>query len=195
MNTEELNKLVEKYYEGKTSDTEELLLRDFFCGNNIPAGFEAEKEIFSFYSGLEKIPEPSHDFEDKVLAGVEKSISVQLSHKKSRLVISILSAAAGILILTGSYFFFIHKTEPADTFSDPELAYAETMKVLYNISSHINQGTQSLKPLSKMQDVSSKSFETISKSTMMIEENMKNLDNILKAVDKPGVQSNDSINR
>jgi len=71
MNREELNRLLKKYYEGKTSEAEELILRKFFGEKNVPAGFEAEKEIFGFYSRLKKIPGPSHDLEKRIIAGVE----------------------------------------------------------------------------------------------------------------------------
>lgn len=191
MNTEELKKILEKYYEGKASEEEELTLRKFFSENNVPVGFETEKEIFGFYERMGKIPDLSPDFEGKIIAGIDKNISGSL--KKRRLVISLLSAAAGVLILTGLYFFFLNKTEPGDTFSDPELAYAETLKILYNVSLQFNNGTQTLRPLGKMQEVSTKSFEEINRSTIIIEEKMKNLNYIRNAMDLISLPSSEKL--
>jgi hypothetical protein len=195
MNTEELKKLLEKYYEGKTSEAEEFTLREFISNNNIPVGYETEKEIFGFYSGLEKVPEPSPDFEEKIMTVLDKNISGLWSLKRRRLVLSLFNAAAVVLILTGSYFFFIHKSEPGDTFSDPELAYAETLKILYTVSSRLNKGTQTLKPLCKMNEAGSKSVEAINKSTIIIEENMKNMNYFRKAFEIISLSSKDSINK
>ena len=38
------------------------------------------------------------------------------SARVRKFLIPLLSAAAGLLILAGSYFFFIHRTEPEDTY-------------------------------------------------------------------------------
>jgi hypothetical protein len=192
MNTEELKKLLEKYYEGTTSESEELAIRKFFSKKNIPSEFEAEKEIFGFYSSLENIPEPSTDFEEKIMSAVNNSIST--SGEKRRFVISLLGAAAGVLILIGTYFFFVYQKQPRDTFSDPQLAYAETMKILYDVSSRLNKCTESLKPVGKIHEVRSKSFKTINRSTLKVEENMKNLNYLNKAMDIINVPSNDKIN-
>jgi hypothetical protein len=115
--------------------------------------------------------------------------------RKRRFALSIASAAAGVLILAGTYFFFLHRAEPRDTFSDPQLAYAETMKILYNVSSKINQGTRPLNSLGKMQDFSSKSFEAFDRSAVMIEEKLKNLGYIRKAMDMVSLPEGDSLNK
>jgi len=198
MKPEGPDKLLEKYYEGNTSEAEELLLRQYFCKEDSPAGYETEKEIFGFYSDLEKIPEPSADFEKRILAGIDRNIFRSDLQKKRRLFLSLMGAAAGVLILTGSYFFFIHRAEPRDTFSDPELAYAETLKILYNVSSGLNHGTQSLKPLSKMQVIPRKSFKAIDKSAKIFEEKMKSLNYISEAfniVSLPSGERNTKIKK
>ena len=51
MNEEELKRLIEKYYSGTSTDDEEKTLRAYFSENIAPAGYEAEKEIFSLLYG------------------------------------------------------------------------------------------------------------------------------------------------
>ena len=58
MNEGELKKLLDKYYNGDSTDNEEMLLRDFFNNENVPGGYEAEKAIFSYFSSPVNIPEP-----------------------------------------------------------------------------------------------------------------------------------------
>jgi len=195
MKREELNKLLEKYYDGNTSEAEELSLRNFFCGDDIPAGYEAEKEIFRYYSGFEKIPETSPGFEKKILEAVDMNIGRSQILRKRRFVLSLVSSAASVLILTGTYLFFLHRAGPRDTFSDPQLAYAETMKILYNVSSRINHGTLPLNSLGRMHDFSSKSFEAFDRSAILIEEKMKNLEYIRKAINIVSLPEGDSLNK
>jgi hypothetical protein len=132
MNTKELNRLLEKYYKGDSTEEEEEMLRRFFTGDNIPEGYEAEKDIFTYYNEAIAVPEPSYDFEARILEGIDKSEESRRKVTIRRYLFPSLSAAAGILLLAGSYFFFIHRSEPRDTFTDPAIAYAETMKILMN---------------------------------------------------------------
>ncbi len=107
----------------------------------------------------------------------------------------ILSAAAGLLILGGSYFYFIVRAEPRDTFTDPEIAYAETIKILREVSSQMNRGTQVLEPVGKINKVTKKSFETINKSTRIVEKNLKNLELLNKAIEITHVPVEKNINK
>jgi len=92
-----------------------------------------------------------------------------------RILIPVLSAAAGLIILAGSYFFFVHEKLPEDTFSDPKIAYAETMKILMDVSTQLNHGTQSLQAVGKMDEMKVKSFKSINKSTVLVQKNLRSL--------------------
>ncbi len=173
MKKEELNRLLEKYYSGGSTADEEEVLRSFFNGADIPEGFEAEKAIFGYYSALIDIPGPSDDFEVRILAGIDESEKRRSWVSTSNLNRFILSTAAGLLIITGLYFFFTDKSELEDTFTDPELAYAETIKILQDVSSQLNRGTRVLEPVGKINEV----------KTNNIGKNLKNLEYIRAAID------------
>ena len=181
MKEEELKRLVEKYYSGESTEEEENTLRDFFRKDNVPEGYEAEKEIFSFYNGSDNIPEPSIDFEARILAGIDASERVAGSQKTKRYIISVMSAAAGLLLLAGSYFFFVKESETTDTYTDPKIAYAETIKILMEVSSQLNHGTQALEPVGKMKMITSKSFHSINKSTRIIESSLEKINHLQNA--------------
>jgi hypothetical protein len=195
MNEEELKRLIEKYYSGETSDEEERALRDFFRKGNIPEGYESERLIFSYYTESSGIPEPDVDFEARILAGIDASGLRNGSQKLKKYLLPLLGAAAGILILAGSYFFFASRTVSEDTFSDPQIAYAETIKILRDVSSQLNQGAQELEPVGKMNEMAKKGFEPINKSARIIEKNLKNLDYLQKALKITNVPADKKTNK
>jgi hypothetical protein len=177
MNEEELKRLIQRYYSGESTEEEEDSLRVFFRKNVVPRGYEAEKVIFGYYDDSEAIPEPSHDFEAQILAAIDAS------EKKTgirRYMIPVISAAAGIMILFGAYFFFMGKTRTEDTYTDPHIAYLETVKILHDISTQLNRGTMTLEPVGKLNQVRNKSFVPINQSTRIVE---KKLQTLQKSID------------
>lgn len=178
MNTEELNSLLEKYYKGESTEEEEMHLREYFLENNIPGGFDAEREIFRYYNLSIDIPEPTDGFEDRIIAAID-DIEAEIQPSRFRRIIRpVISVAAGLLILTASYFFIIHRSTPVDTYTDPEIAYAETMKILMEVSSKLNHGVQTLEPIEKINEYTALSFETINKSTSKVEKRLMPLNHI-----------------
>jgi hypothetical protein len=172
---EELNRLIGKYYNGESTEEEEKTLRAYFSSDTVPEGYETEKEIFGYYMASGDIPEPSPGFEDRILAGIDTSNEKRGLKNLRRYLLPLLSTAAGILILAGSYFFFVQRDKSPDSYKDPEIAYAETMKILYDVSSQLNRGAQSLQPVSKINEMKVKSFNPINKSAILIEKSLKSL--------------------
>lgn len=191
MKEEDIKRLIDKYYNGTSTEKEEMTLREYFKMNDIPEGYDAEKVIFGFYDEPVIIPEPSPDFESRILAGIDASQLRMGRNKLRRHILPFISAAAGLLILAGTYFFFIQRADYRDTFSDPELAYAETMKILMDVSIKLNHGTQNLQPVGKINEMTAKSFEAINKSTNVIEKNFKSLDYLQKAAEITGIDEYD----
>lgn len=183
MKQEEIKQLLDKYYAGETTGEEEVLLKRYFSQADIPAELRDEMEIFRFFSQSSVIPEPSADFETRIISAIDSYDQVSGGIKRRKIFLVLSGIAAGMLILAGTYFFFIQKTEPRDTYSDPEIAYAETMKVLYNVSSHLNHGTNALGQIGELRDETNRSLNTISKSTAILIEKMKPLDNMLRTME------------
>jgi len=190
MNEEELKRLIEKYYNGNTTGEEELLLRRYFSKENTHPGFETEKAIFVYTAAPVEIPEPSPDFESRIMAGIDASEN-NSRKRTGRFVIPYMSAAAVLVILIASYFFIINRGRSLDTYSDPKIAYAETMKILYDVSAKLNSGTRALEPVGKISEMSAKSFESINKSKEMIEKNIKKLEFLQQAAEITSTSNND----
>jgi hypothetical protein len=181
MNEEELKRLLEKYYNGNSTVDEEKNLKDYFKHSDSAKGNEAEKDIFRYYLSAGMIPDPSIDFEDRIMAEIDNLDSTEELHRNKRIILSFMSAAAVLIIAVSSYFFLINSSKQGDTFTDPQIAYAETIKVLMNVSSQLNHGTQALEPVGKLHMMTGKCFKTINKPTIIIEKNLKNLDHLQKA--------------
>ncbi len=184
MKTEDLKIVLEKYHNGDISEQEEILLRDCFKYEEVPEKFRIDKEIFDFYLSEDKIPGPSVGFEERLMASTDSRNVRKGETVYRRLILSAAGIAAGILVILGSWFFITRSGSTKDTFTDPELAYAEVMKILYDVSYRLNQGTAALEPMNRMQEITAASLGTIKKSTVKIEENLKTLKYFTRDLEK-----------
>jgi len=192
MRAEDLKELLEKYYAVETTLEEEVMLRQFFDRNIIPEEFEAEREIFVHYSRTGKISEPSDDLEKKIMDAAVEQIYVRTSGRIKRIYLYISAVAAGILILAGIYLMFDRETGPADTYSDPETAYAATIEILHNVSSRFNRANRNLRPLGKIQEAGTLSLNAISRPANAFGKNMKNIEHVLREFEKVNTIKGDS---
>jgi hypothetical protein len=195
MTTEELNRLLVKYYDGDSTEEEERILREYFTKDDIPKGYDAEKVIFGYYNTAGDIPEPSAGFEARIISGIDRVDSGEVSGKFRKHILPYIGAAAGLLILAGYWFYFVQRSEAVDTYSDPQIAYVETIKILMNVSSKLNHGSKTLEPVSKINEMTTISFKTINKKTLLVEKSIKNLDNLQKIKESLYQSDNKEINK
>jgi len=175
MKEEKLKQLLDRYYDGNTSAEEEKELKDYFSGTDIFPGYEAEKEIFTHYANAEKAAISSIGFESgiiKAVDGLETSQRLRIIRKRY---ITFLSAAATILFLVGSWFIFFNETEPADSFSDPRIAYAETMKILNDVSVKLNKGKMALQPIGKLNTAARDGIRSLDRSVSVMEDGLRRI--------------------
>lgn len=193
MEENKLKELLDKYYDGVTSSEEELELKTYFSGNNVLPGYEAEKEIFSYYSGMEKIIVPFADFEMRIIKSVDDLERIKLINNKRKRYITLFSVAATILIMIGSWFFFLREREPADTFSDPSLAYAETMKILTNVSVKINRGKEALKPVFNLTGTARQGMRSVDRSLTAFSDGLRKAGLTVSLDDTENKQNKEAI--
>ncbi len=179
MKEEALKDLIGKYYDGLTTPEEEKVLREYFAINS-PEGFEAEKEIFNYYATKLAVPEPSDDLEVRIIERINSFEGSRGNKRHLRYLMPLLSTAASLLVITGLWFFYQNRNESADTYDDPAIAYAETIKLLYSVSVRLNKGAMALEPVSKLSDVTEKGIDVISKSSGKIEKNLTVLSKTFK---------------
>jgi hypothetical protein len=144
MKEELLKELLERYYNGTSSQGEEQLLKDYFSSDDVLPDYEPEKEMFRMFRSM-PVASPEPDFEARILEAVGKVDEKGFIPGTRIRLLTFTGIAAGLLILIASYFMLKQKSEPADTYSDPRIAYVETMKVLRQVSVKLNRGTSPLK--------------------------------------------------
>ena len=190
MKKEELEKLLQKYYSGESTVEEERALSVFFNSDNVPGGYETEKAIFSYYMSSLQVPEPSSDLEERIISGIDQA--QKKSGKFRKYILPSLSVAAGILIIAGTWFFISRQDDLQDTFTDPQIAYAETMKILLGVSNKMNKAERALQPVSVMTELPLKSLETLSRSGRIIEKSLENLSSIHEVINNTNLPVRDS---
>lgn len=195
MRNEDLEKLLEKFYKGETTNEEENVLKAFFSENIVPDNYETEKAIFSYYFEKSEVPEPSSDFEARIISGIDKSVSKGRYTEFRRYLLPAVGIAAGLLIITGSWFFFVNRNETRDTFTDPKLAYAETVKILTEVSVKLNRGARALEPVSKFNEIGTGSFKVINNTTKIVEKNLMNLVYLKEARENSKVPVEKNVNK
>lgn len=173
MRKEEIDILLKRFYSAESSAEEERLLADFFNATDIPEEYLAEKTLFNFYKDNLNIPEPSAGMDDKIIASLQTADRTAVR----TLIYRVSGIAAGIMILVGSWVYFT-RTSQEDTFDDPELAYVETMKILFDVSSRLNEGLATLEPVSGMNITEAEGFRVLARSKETLRENLDNLDRL-----------------
>ena len=179
METEEIKRLTERFYAGETTEQEEKLLRALFSGNNCPEGLEAEQEYIRYCLENTQIKSPSDGFTKKIIDAVITADKRSESRMFPGKLIYFISAAAASVILFFSVYFLAgsNRTYP-DTYDDPEIAYAETIKILHNVSASLNKGAGKIAPLGKLTDVSRQSRLIVNESTSLINNSLSKLEAI-----------------
>lgn len=189
MNEEKLKELLGRYYRGESTEAGERELKEYFSGKDILQGYDAEKEMFAFFSAEESMAEPSECFRDRIIKNIDDSEKSKTAGQgRKRFIYILSSAAAAVLLIVASYLVFFTQKKPQDTFSDPQLAYAETMRILNEVSLKLNKGSEALKPISRLQSMTT-GISSVDRSAEVISKNLQRI-RILEDIPKNGKQLN-----
>lgn len=134
--------LLRKFYEGTSTEEEEKILKEFFRHTDIEWP-EVDKNIINYLNEAASVPAPSDDFETRIIASVKNRNKLTVKRYVS-------SIAAALVILISGTWYISERYRVEDTFSDPEIAYAEAVRILYEISLIINSATDELKSVSEL---------------------------------------------
>jgi hypothetical protein len=152
MNLHEIERLLEKYFEGETTLSEESRLRDFFASRNVPERWKNLEAYFSFVIQQkdQQIEDPG--FDDRVMSSVKGNRLAPLVDLRLPWIYWIAGVAAGVLILIAVFVRFDPFTRSiGDTYKDPQTAYIEARKILLYVSAKFNKGTSSLEPVTALE--------------------------------------------
>ena len=153
MNFNEIEKLLEKFYEAGTTPAEERQLREFFAGEAVPPHLAEHADLFLFYNeaGNEEVPDP--EFESRLLAAIEETPSIpEYSRRKQFFFLA--GIAAAVLLLAGLVFTFrndVFQRSQKDA-TDPQIAYRQTINALGMVSINFNTGLDQMQKLDNFEE-------------------------------------------
>jgi hypothetical protein len=152
MNLHEIEKLLEKYFEGETSLPEERQLRDFFASGKVPERWKNLEGYFSFVIQEQDQQIRNADFDDRVMSAVKGNKLAAIIDLRRPWIYWIAGVAAGLLILVAVFVKFDPFSKRLeDTYKDPQTAYLEARKILLYVSTKFNKGTSSLEPVTALE--------------------------------------------
>lgn len=153
MNTNQINELLDKYFEGETSITEERTLKSYFNSDEVTPEHLPYSDLFNYYS-----------LAQTEILEKELYLNDVFSPRPSRLRLiknyAVSIAAALALVLASIFIIKTQITTANDArmaqveIEDPEEALEATMEALAYLGIQFNKGTESMdkiKALSKAQ--------------------------------------------
>ena len=148
MDLEKINKLLQKYEDGDTSELEENFLRDYFAKKDIPAELISEKKWFDYLNHKKKESDPPAYLK----INLENVIAKRVQKQKVFRLVSIVGLAASVLLIIGIFNWNTPQQHQAiaqkDSFEDPAEAYDNVKNTLRKISEIMQKNTEELAHLS-----------------------------------------------
>lgn len=146
MEQERIRELLNKYFEGNTSEEEEAQLRDYLSDPSLSSTLRTG---YGYVPGMvPEIPEPSEGFYEKLGEITFRPVEIphHSAHARRRMYRYALGTAAAAAILTGALLLFDYfgRDELQDTYKDPQIAMAEVRNILLAVSEKMTTGTEPL---------------------------------------------------
>ena len=139
MESNRIEIILEKYFQGETNSAEELELKKYFSSSDVAQHLEHYTPLFVYFAEA-KEQKSSH--------------KLPLQTKKRN--VMWLSIAASVVVLIGiSTFTYFHSpTEKEDlgTYENPEAAFEATQKALSMLSKNVNVGIESVSYINEFQN-------------------------------------------
>lgn len=147
MESDKIETLIEKYFQGETSIAQEKQLQDYFSAPNVAQHLEQYQPMFAYFSQARQ---------------QQFTQAVPLQTKKRS--VAWLSVAASVVVLlgVGTYIYLNNnsssKQETLGTYDDPEVAFRQTQKALAMLSAHVNTGIEGVQYLKEYEVAKDKVF-------------------------------------
>lgn len=152
MKIEEIEKLLDEFYEGNTTEKQEEALRYYFETQEVPEHLRNEKELFLSFrqDDCVEVPTGLEDKLNRMINEKEEARRFFRRNKSQRNWRWVGGIAASLLLLFGigygiSNYQSNHMEQPQDTFSNPQDAYKVLQATLIEVSADLNSGINQVK--------------------------------------------------
>lgn len=147
MESDKIERLVEKYYEATTTVAEEKTLRDYFSQDDVAKHLEQYAPMFQYFSSAKE-----EKFTKQVPLDTIASVT------KKRFDFKWLSVAAVGVLMFGIYFGNGYLENQREEQRQAELAYQETKKALNLLAENFNRGTEKVAYLNQFEETKQKVY-------------------------------------
>ena len=157
-----IRNLLDRFYEGITSKSEERELEEFFLKEEkLPEEFLADRDLFRSMVDLKEPVDVPSNLKEKLIDRLDTEARSE-SRTRRIGIYSLSGLAAGLLVLLSVYLGIIRDSHDQSiqqyAIEDPEIAYVETKRAFEYISSKWNKGTSELENLQQV----NKGMESVS---------------------------------
>lgn len=163
MEPKEVEQILQKYFEGISTEPEEQLLTDYFNSRTIAPELQKYQP---FFVGLQELSNEGRDgvLEDEIMDYILEKEYREKTHYRW-LWQTVSGIAAALLIALLAVNLYTGKAEWEDTYSDPNQAYAEAVLALQYVAGHYQKGMEGLEPV-----------KTINKASQPLNRSLNKLD-------------------
>lgn len=150
-----IRQILQKYFEGESSEQEEQLLEEYFRSASVAKDLEKYR---SFFVGFQELSAKR----DKKLEGEIMDFILENEHReKTRYrwlwqAASSIAAAIVVALIAVNFYTTPYKWE--DTYTDPDQAYAEAAQAIRYVAGRYQKGLANLQPVKKL-NVASKPLQ------------------------------------
>ncbi|MBT8178177.1 MAG: hypothetical protein KJN96_03990 [Eudoraea sp.] len=137
MESDRIEKLLEKYFEAITTTAEEKELKDYFTQGEVASHLEQYAPMFTYFS-----------------AAKEERFTRQVSLKTKRYIYQWISVAAVAVIAFGLFFGKEYQEQ-----KEAEYAYQETRKALSLLAENLDRGTEKVAYLNEFEVAKQKIYK------------------------------------
>ena len=153
METKQIKLLLQRYFNGESTEAEERQLEAYFQGDEIA---DEVAEYAEFFGGISELAHVAGEdtIEDEVMDFIlENEHNEKIRFRK--LWMNVTGIAASIIIVLGGFLIYQQQQKPfADTFDDPDQAYAYAEQTLQYVSGKYSKGLAELANFEKLQKAS-----------------------------------------
>lgn len=131
-----ISELLERFYAGQTSATEEQELT-----GRLDEASAGDKALFRGLSGM-RVPDENVPVPEDLSRMIERTVDRELGRRsgRMRLIASVSAIGVAAAIAAVAFLTPLHIEEPADTFDNPEEAYAAVVEALGLIGQNLGKG-------------------------------------------------------
>ena len=165
METREVKYLLQRYFEGESTEAEERALETYFSGANVADEVAEYAEFFGGVSELANIADDPNIEEDVMNYILENEHQEKTTYRSMWKMVT--GIAASVIIVLASFLVYQGQQKPfEDSFENPEEAYAYATQTLSFVSGKYNKGLAQLSNFEKLR----KANDPVKRSTAPVVE-------------------------